>query len=199
MRSFSPETAAQKIYRELLTPDFLHYLEACPDEQQKVDAITCWLRREPENDWFVKYQYRLLLYGEYIRILEQINEGPICEVWEAFHSVYSAAYTEWIDIMQGGTPVGFLVIGYGDNCHPDADYYIEEAFVSSEYQRQGLMTKTIEEYITAHNGTYCYFTLRKNQYAKEFWEKIFRKLGYTPVTLWEMYDDDLTNQFGWRR
>ena len=98
-------------------------------------------------------------------------------------SVYDG-YTDWITLQdKQGQYAGELLIGKRPNCHPDADYYIEEAFTVKSARRKGIMTAAVTEYVKSHPGIYCYFVLTKNHAAARFWDKVFISLGYEPIEL----------------
>ena len=218
IRSFSPEEAAEKIFHELLSPAFLNHLSSfyavsadCigskrADEAKSdfVNAVTCWLKREPEEsskeDWFETYLERLRLFTWYENELDMINGEPVNDVpiIDLFCTLYTLKDTDWIDIKVEDGRVGFLVIGYGNNTHPDADYYIQEAFVMNGYRKRGLMSRALSDYMKDHEGCYVYYVLRKNMEAKYFWNSFFKKAGYHIYPLYDMGNDNLL-QFGWKK
>ena len=143
-------------------------------------------------------QARLELFRKYIQELYQregieIPEGE--DMVEKFRSIHSNPFMKWKDIYpdghsanaknapEGVLPIGFIVIGQYPECHPDADVYIAEAYLDSEYRRQHIMTKTIKELVTMCGGTYCMFIASKNDVAKIFWNKVFTDVGYVQFEL----------------
>ena len=216
IRSFTAEHAADILLYKLLTPEFVSYLSTFyalkkdggygnPKyaEQEFKNSITCWLNlpyTEEKEDWFEKYMIRLRLFRWYLEELRVINEGPVNDVpdMEAFCSAYSAPQTDWIDITEGGKVIGFLIMGYGDNSHPDADFYIMEAFILPGYRSRRLMENALKNYMKTHEGIYCYYVLKKNINALNFWKHCFEKEHYKPCLLFDMGDVNLL-QFGWKK
>ena len=216
IRSFTAEHAADILLHKLLTPEFVSYLSTfyalrkdggggnpknVEDDFKK--TIACWLNlpyTEGNEDWFATYLLRFRLFRWYQDELRFINEGPFNDLtdMEAFCSAYSADCTDWIDIVDGGETVGFLVMGYGANCHPEAKFYIEEAFVMPGYRHRCLMGNTLRKYMQTHEGTYCYYVLKKNKNALNFWKHLFEKEDYKPCLLFDMGDVNLL-QFGWKK
>lgn len=87
-----------------------------------------------------------------------------------------------------GNLVGFLIVGKGGSeKHPDADFGIAQAYIAPEFRNQGLMTKTIKEYLGKHKGLYSLLVLEKNTYALKFWKRTFAKEGYHPMRLDDRY------------
>ena len=158
-------------------------------------------RREKMIYTYEDYRPRMT---EYFRELTEIQGDTYteeqCRIW--FDGIVNGVLegnTEWLHIKDAqGNEVGQLLIGIAPNCHPDADYYIEEAFVEKAARRNGIMTKAASEFIKDHPGTYCYFVLTKNELAKAFWEKVFTDAGYAPVTLRDVgAGDDSVIQCGY--
>lgn len=196
IRSFRAERAADILYEEMLTPSFIHCLysaQAGIGKQKGIEyktdiknAILCWLEREEkENDWFANFQLRKNLFFQYLEELRSINEGPTNDMtdMESFCSVYAGPCTTWIDIKDGDTVIGFLVMGYGKNCHPDADFYIEESFILPAYRKKGFMRNTVFEFMKTHKGIYCLYVLEENKKAKQFWQHVFAEVNYQPCIL----------------
>lgn len=215
MRSFRPEDAARMIFNQLLSPSFLtqlssfytvssDYLSSNIEDDEKenfIGAITCWLKRDTEDgDWFEKYLIRFRLFTWYQKELDEINESPVYDqtIMELFCSLYTAPSTIWIDIKVDDVTVGFLVIGYGENCHLDAKYYIQEAFIMHGYRNRGLMTQALLDFMKDHQGSYVYYVLKKNLKAKKFWKTFFTKAGYHTYPLYDMGNEKLL-QFGWKK
>lgn len=121
---------------------------------------------------------------------------------ELYTSYARSKNSVWGDIYaEGGeTVVGFLIIGHSPNCHPDADFYIEEAYIKPEYRRQGYMSAAVSRFISEHQGTYCLFILNNNTAAQHFWPKLFAELGYLPCDLADVgAGDQYCTQYGYRK
>lgn len=117
---------------------------------------------------------RYKLFSEYITEIRNlmnktIEPNEIHNMFQEIKKDMRKRNTEWIDIGD----VGFIIVGKSPNCNPSCDYYIEECYITPEYRRQGLMTETIKDYVTDHNGTYCMFIINENAIAKKFWESLF--------------------------
>ena len=116
-----------------------------------------------------------------------------------FAEVTSNDYTQWIDVWERDELIGFLIMGAAPNCHPDADYYVEEAYIKPAFRRKGYMSSAVSEFIQTHKGVYCFFVLNKNNGAKTFWSKLFVKLGYGPCHLRDVgAGDEYCTQYGFK-
>lgn len=146
---------------------------------------------------------RFQLVSEYLDELQAIKGLPkTTEIkkYEYYQEVSNSKTTSWFDIYpskEETDPVGFLIIGYPPNCHPNADFYIEEAYIQPKYRQQHYMTTTATRFIQAHPGTYCLFILNNNHTAKRFWIALFAKLGYVPCYLSDVgAGDEYCTQYG---
>ena len=79
------------------------------------------------------------------------------------------------------TPIGFLLLGFDQNTHPQTDWYIGEFFIRPEERRKGYGRKAVEEMLTEYPGRYCYFVLKKNKPAKTFWEYIRKEFSCVDI------------------
>ena len=100
-------------------------------------------------------------------------------------------HAKWVDIRVDGDVIGFFIIGTHENCHPSADYYIQEAYIKPEYRRRGYMSRSLGIYISHYPGVYCLLILNKNEVAHKFWPAMFEKIGYVP---YELEDVDATDE-----
>ena len=82
------------------------------------------------------------------------------------------------------------------NCHPDADFFIQESYIKPKFRKQGLMTATVSKFIKEHEGVYCLFILNNNVNAYQFWHNIFPKLNYHPYELYVCTGIDICTQYG---
>lgn len=96
-------------------------------------------------------------------------------------AVLNSDIYEWIDIVQGDELVGFLLICLAPNACIGCDLAIEAAYVKPEFREQGLMTKAVTEYVTAHPSVWSLVVIRKNTYARKFWLNLFTNLGYKRI------------------
>lgn len=146
------------------------------------------------------------MFCDYINELQAIKGLPglgRAELQESYRSYVEEPSTEWIDIFTDETTTvlaGFLIVGYPPNCHPHADFYIEESYIEPEYRRQGRMTLAVSQFIEAHEGVYCLFIIHKNEPALRFWPKIFQEHGYVPIELSDVgAGDQYCKQYGFRK
>lgn len=148
---------------------------------------------------------RLKLWSKYVQELDEISGTrvmPLYQILENFDKTIKDPDTQWIDICSpsDGSFVGFFVVGTKTNCHPDADYYIQEAYVIPEYRRNGLMSSTVKKFVGSHEGVYCLFIINGNVVAKFFWKKIFSELGYGELHLKDVgAGDNLCTQYGFMK
>ncbi len=116
-----------------------------------------------------------------------------------FNAILGNNETQWIDIKEGAELVGFLIVATQPNCHPDADFYIEEAYVKPAHRRKHIMFNMVKDFINHHHGTYCLFILNKNAIAKQFWNTVFKQLGYQPHPLRDVgAGDEFCTQYGFK-
>ena len=128
------------------------------------------------------------MYCEYLSELRQIQgdlpgQGTFME---RFESVWEAEDTVWHFLYDGKNVAGFVVIGLYPNCHPAADYYIEEAYVTPSFRGRGLMKDFILRHTREHGTVYCMFVLTKNVKASAYWDYVFSLAGYEPLLLSEV-------------
>lgn len=143
------------------------------------------------------------LYVDYLRELNKI-EGitPLSQTAaeECMDKILYQGDTTWYDIrLENGEIVGFLIIGQNTNCHPDADFFIDQAYILPKFRKRGLMTKAISEFIEENRGRFCLFIIDNNTYARSFWFKTFAGLGYVPLYLRDvgaLKDETGISQYG---
>ena len=142
--------------------------------------------------------------SEYLRELDAIIGRPFrghVEALKYYEDTISAHGTEWIWIQNAAQSetIGFLIIGTAPNCHPDADFYVQEAYIKPECRTRGYMTKTVTSFIKAHRGVYCLFVLNNNKPAYRFWMNIFTKMQYMECELRDVgAGDETCTQYGFR-
>lgn len=88
----------------------------------------------------------------------------------------------WYDIACRGKIVGFFIICITkDNCHPDYDITILDAYIAPKYRRQHFFSNTIVEFVKANPGKYALITFRHNTLAKKVMDNVFvNRLNYHP-------------------
>ena len=141
------------------------------------------------------------MFCDYIDELQDIKKVPRLNRWQLeklYLEYINTECSDWIDIFSdNGKLIGFAIIGYYPNCHPDAEVYITEAYIIPEYRRQGYMHKTITQYIKNNHGTYCLFIVKNNDIALQFWQKVFADNGYKQIELADIgAADDYCIQYG---
>lgn len=148
---------------------------------------------------------RYELFSDYINELQKVKGLPLLsevQLNESYKSYISSHNSKWMDIYtdeDNKTVIGFLIIGYPPNCHPDADFYVEEAYITPSYRRKKYMSSVVSQFVKANNGTYCLFILKNNLIVTEFWLKTFTKLGYSLCELRDVgAGDPYCNQYGFR-
>ena len=148
------------------------------------------------------YDTKKHLFSQYCAELAQIQPGLPANaniIEENCDSYISSADCSWRNVYYEGELVGFLIIGKaGIEKHPDSDYAIAEAYILPGHRGMGLMTTAVQEYVETHAGTYSVLVLKDNVYAKHFWAKLFRNLGYhaTPLNRDCLIDRDFVDLFG---
>lgn len=148
---------------------------------------------------------RLKLWYKYVRELDNISGTramPLLEILKNFDKTIKDPNTQWIDILSSvdGSLAGFFVVGTKNNCHPDADYYIQEAYILPKYRRNGIMSLIVKEFVENHEGIYCLLIINGNEIAKSFWGKVFSELGYKEIFLKDVgAQDDFCTQYGFAK
>lgn len=146
--------------------------------------------------------YRCAMYVEYMRHIKKMLGEMFCaeECARQFERIERDAHdTQWIPVIHNAREVGFIIICQAPNCHPDADYYIEDSFVLPAFQNKGLMQKTVQEFVKTNPGKYCLFIIDCNKPARHMWPAVFEKLGYQPLPLKEvLIDHPGITQYGWQ-
>lgn len=140
------------------------------------------------------------MFSSYLDELQTICNLPLIDDGKKeflFNEIQCYEFSKWVNVIANGNIVGFFIIGTGENCHPDADYYIQEAYIKPEYRRKGYMSYAISDYVKRHAGIYCLFILNNNQIGHAFWHVLFDRIGYKPYDLTDVgaADEDCT-QYG---
>ena len=129
------------------------------------------------------------LYCEYLSELMSIQgalpgQGTF---GERFRALWDAEDTSWHFIYEGDRLVGFMATGHFPNCHPAADHYIEDAYITPPYRGRELMKEALFSHMKEFGGSvYCLFVLTKNTAAARFWDHVFALAGYEPWPLSEV-------------
>ena len=145
---------------------------------------------------------RKRLFKEYLAELApfehiQTSEQDFKEQWK---DRSSRPFSEWHDIKAKGKTVGFVIMGWGDNCHPDADFFVQDVYIRPEFRQQGLVRKFMENHFSKHPGIYCLLILNENTIAKMVWTKLFTNAGFSPCWLADVgVTGPYCNQYGWKK
>ena len=154
-------------------------------------------------------QIRYNMFRDYLQELQEIEEYRYMSdeaILESYINARSGVTEFWMDIYPDEADkcaarhtkhdiIGFWILGKNGNCHPDADYFIAEAYIKPEYRREGIMSDRISDWIKKYrktgnrNGKFCLFVLSKNEVAKKFWKHVFDRCGYKPYKLSDIADD----------
>ena len=73
---------------------------------------------------------------------------------------------------------GFIIIGKGVRCHPEADYFIEQAYIVPSHRGEKWMTLAVRMFVIYHPGIYVLQVIDGNKRAEKFWNTVFMSLGY---------------------
>lgn len=151
---------------------------------------------------------RFALFHEYMRYLHEdclgTNTPSPIDLAHLFKDYTTdTKHSLWLDIYptenEPQVPIGFLVIGFPPNCHPNANYYIQEAYIRPEYRQRGYMRATVTSFLVSHPGTYCLFVIRGNEKAYLFWKHIFQENQYITCYLPDVgAADECCTQYGFR-
>lgn len=116
---------------------------------------------------FLDYKRELCTIDGYDKLVD-----PEKEYIEDCNFFQNDCDADWIAVKKGKKEVGFLVVLHGRFVTSPLDYFIEDTYIKPEYRCQGLMKKTVENYLKKHQGLYGLEIMDKNQLAHKFWRKI---------------------------
>ena len=137
------------------------------------------------------------LYTDYCLELNQFypesKHMTSAEAIENFYEYCRDDRTKWINLFWEQKLVGFVVFLKFEN-----EIHVAEVYVKPEYRKRGLVTDTILDYISRHDTLYSAVILEKNEYAKQFWTKLFTKAGYHKVELISEKEIPYGKLYGWR-
>ena len=83
---------------------------------------------------------------------------------------------------ENGVPVGFCLLGFGENTHPGTDYYIQEFYILPSHRLRKYGEEAVTELLQTHPGKYCYFILKGNIPAENLWNKTTQNLDCIDIT-----------------
>lgn len=90
---------------------------------------------------------------------------------------------QWNDIWHNGELSGFVIVGKGSACHPNADYFIIQTYIVPKFRRQGIGKQFMLEYIKNHPGVYCLDIIDRNDIAHKFWSNVFSESNYSRIVI----------------
>lgn len=135
------------------------------------------------------FERRHDLYAQYCGELNTFrgeDETPVgmFEMYENCEEYFKATDCTWHDILMDDQIIGFVIVGsHAPYSHPFSDYSICEAYVLPEYRKRGLMTSVVRSLVEECPGKYSLLVLDHNEYAKNFWSKVFASMRYVPYDL----------------
>lgn len=132
-----------------------------------------------------------MLY-EYISELHSIDENVELRNKQQLmrEYLYSDAATELYLFKKDNETIGFGFIGFSDNCHPEADIYIEEFYIKPQYRNNGYGLR-FAHMILNDVDSVCFYILTLNEPAKNFWRTVFNE--------WELdlSVPDINEKYNW--
>ena len=142
------------------------------------------------------FEYMYTAYDcELSRYSFRIRNAPVCR--EDFASMYSNPYLATMFILNDeGKKVGFCLLGFGENTHPETNYYIAEFYVLPEHRRSGIGTKAVLDLLSIFPGKYCYHVLKENMGAYMFWEEVKKTANVKEIELVDILGLRDCNFFG---
>lgn len=113
------------------------------------------------------------LYSDYDRELAlysaRLREKPVSG--SDFLDMYLNSFLMKLFLVnKAGAVVGFCLLGFGENTHPDTDYYIAEFYVVPEVRQKGYGMAAVKQLLAWFPGKHCYHVLKENQAALAFWK-----------------------------
>lgn len=127
-------------------------------------------------------------YRKYVRELDEIQgityDHHVAD--KLYEELLEDTWNFWIPVTQGRKVVGFFTMCSKPNCHPDADYFLRDAYVRPQYRGNGAMKKAVMRWLKLYPGKYNVIVLNKNYPAYNCWQKVFAEAGYEPFELREL-------------
>ncbi len=149
------------------------------------DALFLFKPKEASQLQLYWHPRRENLYLEYrkemddmqgLRYNEQLYKADLLDFLDERNNV-------WVPIVHNNEEIGFICMCAPPCCHPDADWFLREAYIRPEFRRQGLMRKTLLMRLRSHPGRYCLFIMENNTPAQKCWHSAFQSAGYVPMEL----------------
>ena len=144
----------------------------------------------------IKYEFSKIeniiferMYRDYISELGQFSDRIKAEPVSAqeFENIYNNQSLIKIFILNNsGVKIGFCLLGFGDNTHPETDYYIGEFYIAPEHRREGWGRSAIKELLSLLPGKYCYHILKGNKVARLFWDRVVKASKSVKLRLYDI-------------
>lgn len=124
---------------------------------------------------YLEYMNELGLYSERIR------KNPVTE--KEIHEINTNPLLERYFITnENGAPIGFCLLGFGENTAPGTDWYVAEFYVLPSHRMRKYGENAVAELLQTHIGKYCIFVLKENIPAQMFWNKTLQTFNCTDIT-----------------
>lgn len=146
-------------------------------------------------------ELRYQMYADYMRHIDalrgEVFDGGLC--MRQFAKIDDGwCDVQWVPIKIKTQEIGFLTVYTHPNCHPDADWYIEDSYIMPEYRNQGFMQKAVQKWVKEHPGKYCLFIVDNNEPARHMWPAVFEKMKYQSLDLRQVLPPKQgITQYGW--
>lgn len=104
----------------------------------------------------------------------EVNERGLFELEDADEFINDEslkAYLIWIK----DKPVGFLLMGKGENALDGCDFIIYDFFILRKYRKTGIASKVMKGVFTENFGKYCVSDLENNTSSVEFWRGVIKQ------------------------
>ena len=154
-------------------------------DKTKDDSTLFRFKPKEESQLQLRWHpHRENLYTEYRKEMDDMQQLSYniseyaMDLWDFLED-----NNKWIPIVHNGEEVGFICMCQHPCCHPDADWFLREAYVRPEYRRKGLMRQALLKFLKRNPGRYCLFVMENNITAQKCWQHIFDSAGYVPIKL----------------
>ncbi len=149
-----------------------------------IEKLQSWNLYEQREALFLKYMRELGTYTESCTEEMLSDEQVLQMARDLLPEGKAGTCTEWVDIYKDDKIVGFLIMSSAPVCHPDTDYLLNQTYILPEYRKQGLMSGALRWFMKKHpRSSYSIVILRKNKWARHFWQSFFDSIGYAPKPL----------------
>lgn len=129
------------------------------------------LLKDKSDMYFDKFKDMIFAYIHELHLIDPEHVRPRTSD-ELIGEYFGVEDTFCCALVDNNVCVGFVILGGGKNCHPDADLYIEEFYIAESYRRKGKGQAFVAMLLEGVPSV-CFFILKNNEEAKKFWQKIF--------------------------